>query len=95
MLGHILNNSINSKINTLEFDNINRRLEVFQTLSDDANLTPLQASEFLQTYGLPAAVKTLAKWRCVRSDGPKYLKIGNGRIVYRVSDLRAYLRPSA
>jgi hypothetical protein len=41
------------------------------------NLTPLDASSLLaDEFGIPAAVATLAKWRCVRSDGPPFVKVG-------------------
>jgi predicted DNA-binding transcriptional regulator AlpA len=48
-------------------------------------LTPAQVAEFYRV-----SVDTLAQWRSQRR-GPRYIKIGNRLIRYRLSDLEMYL----
>jgi predicted DNA-binding transcriptional regulator AlpA len=45
-------------------------------------LTPEEAAEFVGVN-----VGTLAKWRCLRSDGPKFSRLGGKAIRYRMEDL--------
>ncbi|MBA8877867.1 hypothetical protein [Phyllobacterium myrsinacearum] len=78
-----------SQTAALSFEDIGAKLELLQTLPNTARLTTPQASEFLIAHGVPIAPMTLAIWRCVKSDGPRYIKIGR-RILYPVADLRAY-----
>jgi hypothetical protein len=54
------------------------------------NLTPPAASALLEAdYGIAAAVSTLAKWRCLRSDGPPFIK-ANFRVRYLEITLRQW-----
>ncbi len=73
----------------LPFEDIGAKLELLQTLPNTARLTTPQASEFLTAHGVPIAPTTLAIWRCIKSNGPRYIKIGR-RVLYPVADLRAY-----
>lgn len=66
-----------------------RASQVF-AIPGDAQVNTVRAAEILTTLGFPVAPATLMKWRSVRSDGPRYSKVGTGRIVYRVDDLRRY-----
>ncbi|MEA1831738.1 hypothetical protein U8607_06535 [Methylobacterium durans] len=46
-------------------------------------LNPVEASDYLAAvYGTPVAVATLAKWRCIKSDGPPFERFGRS-IFYR------------
>ncbi|GJE46188.1 phage major capsid protein [Methylobacterium soli] len=46
-------------------------------------LNPVEASDYLAAaYGTPVAVATLAKWRCIKSDGPAFDRFGRS-IFYR------------
>lgn len=56
----------------------------------EAQVNTVRAAEILTTLGFPVAPATLMKWRSVRSDGPRFSKVGTGRVVYRVADLRTY-----
>lgn len=50
-------------------------------------LNPVDASAYLgEVYGTPVAVATLAKWRCLKSDGPPFQQFGRS-IFYRRLDL--------
>lgn len=82
---HVTRLTIPNDIPTLA----SRASEVF-SIPGDAQVNPVRAAEILTTLGVPVAPATLAKWRCVRSDGPSYSKIATGRVVYRVSDLRRF-----
>lgn len=50
-----------------------------------AYLTAHEAAAYLRL-----AVQTLARWRCDKSDGPKFTRAGR-KILYAKSDLDAYL----
>ena len=50
-------------------------------------LNPVDASAYLdEVYGTPVAVATLAKWRCLKSDGPPFQLFGRS-VFYRRLDL--------
>lgn len=61
-----------------------------------ANLNPHETSEILRQYGIRAQVVTLAKWRCLGSDGPLFVRCGHA-ILYPRATLHvwAQLRLSA
>lgn len=54
--------------------------------AQDELLTP-EAAAIL----LGCAAATLAKWRCLRSDGPRYIKLGARTVRYPASELRAWI----
>ncbi len=56
----------------------------------DELLTPEAAAVLL---GCAAA--TLAKWRCLRSDGPRFIKLGARTVRYPASELRAWIARQA
>jgi len=58
-------------------------------LNGDRHLTPEQAAEFLG-----CTRNSLANFRC-RQRGPRFIKLMNGRIRYRLADLQAYQREGA
>lgn len=60
-------------------------LQSHNTITQNKNLTPDEAAEFLNV-----SVRTLAKWRSIGSPSIPYLKIGRC-IRYNLSDLEAYL----
>lgn len=55
-------------------------------------LNPIEASAYLsEVYGVSTAVSTLAKWRCLKSDGPKFQRYSRS-IFYRRDDLDEWVR---
>ncbi len=59
-------------------------------MPDDIQLSPAKASEALQVMGVNLGTTMLAIIRSKSSKGPAFRKVGNGRIVYRLGDLRAF-----
>jgi len=59
-------------------------------MPDDIQLTPAKAAEALQVMGVDVGTNMLAKMRCISSKGPTFRKVGNGRVVYRLGDLRRF-----
>ena len=79
-----------TKRNTLSLLDIAKLHTELAALPDDFQLAPEKASEALEVMGVRIARQTLAKIRCVSSTGPAFRKVGNGRIVYRLGDLREF-----
>ncbi|MBX5202230.1 hypothetical protein [Rhizobium sp. NZLR1] len=59
-------------------------------MPDDIQLDPAKAAEALQVMGVNIGTQMLATIRCKSSKGPAFKKVGNGRIVYRLGDLRRF-----
>lgn len=55
---------------------------------DDVLLTTVEAAKFLRV-----SVRTLEKFRCEGSVGPRYIKVGK-RVLYRRGELERYLQNS-
>ena len=56
------------------------------------HLTPPEASDYLRNkFGIRRAVKTLAKLRCVSSDGPIFVRVGRD-ILYPQDELDLYVQ---
>lgn len=72
------------------FDDVVKRFNAASSVPDRAPMTTKKAADFLTSIGLPVSAATLNRWRCVRSDGPRYQKVA-GRIFYRAGDLRAFV----
>jgi hypothetical protein len=49
-------------------------------------LNPHEAAAFVGVN-----VGTLAKWRCLRSDGPRFVRLGSKAIRYCFADLRDFV----
>ncbi|RVB72142.1 MULTISPECIES: hypothetical protein [unclassified Mesorhizobium] len=69
---------------------IAHRLAGADAIPNHASLTPEETAEFLTANGMPIAEQTLAKWRCLRSDGPRFRKVGR-YVLYTAGDLRTFL----
>ncbi|MFS2175642.1 hypothetical protein ACCC98_06775 [Rhizobium pisi] len=81
---------MSKKTSQLSLIEIGRLHAELATLPDDIQLDPSKAAEALQVMGVRIARQTLAKIRCVSSNGPTFQKVGNGRVVYRLGDLRRF-----
>lgn len=59
-------------------------------IHDGRNIPPIAVptSEAARLIGVKH--QTLANWRC-RGEGPRYIKLTNTRVVYKISDLEAWL----
>lgn len=82
------------RADSLSLSGLADELEKVRRLPDNAMLTPEQAAEMMARYGIPIKTATLARWRCVRSDGPAFRKIG-GRVTYLAGAIRQFLGATA
>lgn len=61
------------------------------SLPDDLPVTPEHASRILRALGRVYSPATLRKLRCVSTCGPRFEKAPNGRVTYKVGDLRTFV----
>lgn len=60
------------------------------SVTGNFKLSPIEASAYLKaTHGIRCAVATLAKMRCLRSDGPEFIRAGRD-ILYSQDSLDAF-----
>lgn len=71
-----------------------KNCRIAEDMHDNVPLPVDAAAEFLRASGYPVSPKTLSNWRVTRSDGPAFRKFG-GRVIYRVGDLREFIRRAA
>ncbi|MEH7901750.1 hypothetical protein V7794_10610 [Rhizobium laguerreae] len=81
---------MSNKTSQLSLIEIGKLHADLSALPDDIQLDPSKASEALRVMGVRIARQTLAKIRCESSNGPVFRKVANGRVVYRLGDLRRF-----
>jgi hypothetical protein len=78
------------KTSQLSLTEIGKLYADLAALPDDVQFDPGRASEALEVMGIRIARQTLAKIRSESSEGPAFRKTTNGRVVYRLGDLRRF-----